>query len=62
MSQAAKTLTDLTDAELRNEHARSLDLIEAALDKTLRHAAKVLDLLKSRHKELSHELKRRGLT
>jgi hypothetical protein len=59
--QTCLQLADLSDTELRREHTASLDLIEAAMEKTLRHAAHVLDVLKTRHKSIVEELKRRGL-
>ena len=59
--QSSQNLADLSDAELRHEHSASLDLIEAAMEKTLRHATHVLDVLKSRHKVIADELKRRQL-
>ncbi|HET6470946.1 MAG TPA: hypothetical protein VFG38_03850 [Pseudomonadales bacterium] len=59
--QSHQHLADLSDTELRREHIASLDLIEAAMEKTLRHATHVLDVLKSRHKIIVDELKRRQL-
>jgi hypothetical protein len=59
--QSCAQLTELSDTELRREHSASLELIEAAMEKTLRHAAHVLDVLKTRHKNIVGELKRRGL-
>jgi hypothetical protein len=59
--QSCPQLAELSDSDLRREHSASLDLIEAAMEKTLRHAAHVLDVLKTRHKNIVEELKRRGL-
>ena len=59
--QSFPQLAALSDADLRREHSASLELIEAAMEKTLRHAAAVLDVLKTRHKNIVEELKRRGL-
>ena len=59
--QSYQSLTELSDTELRREHLASLGLIEAAMEKTLRHATHVLDVLKSRHKVIVDEMKRRQL-
>ena len=59
--QSYQNLAELSDTELRREHLASLGLIEAAMEKTLRHATHVLDVLKSRHKVIVDELKRRQL-
>jgi hypothetical protein len=61
LMRSSPTIVDLSDAELRHQHSASLDLIEAAMEKTLRHATHVLDVLKSRHKGIVDELKRRQL-
>jgi len=60
--QTSQNVFDLSDVELRQEHSASLELIEAAMEKTLRHASRVIDVLKSRHKVIVDELKRRRLS
>jgi len=59
--QSYQNLAELSDSELRREHLASRNLIEAAMEKTLRHATHVLDVLKTRHKVITDELKRRQL-
>jgi hypothetical protein len=59
--QSYQHVADLSDSQLRREHLASRDLIEAAMEKTLRHATHVLDVLKARHKVIVDELKRRRL-